>query len=112
MAHPLRRRFRIELLAGLSVVWPVLSVLLLLMAALGVAVAMIEGWSLTEGLYFAFVTGMTIGYGDLAPKAPLARLLAVTIGLTGLLLGGLIVAVGVSALQSASRAHSSHSKDG
>ena len=60
MAHPLRRRFRIELLAGLSVVWPVLSVLLLLMAALGVAVAMIEGWSLTEGLYFAFVTGMTI----------------------------------------------------
>jgi hypothetical protein len=107
----MRRRFRAELLAGLGVVWPVLSVLLLLMAALGAAVAMIEGWKVTEGLYFAFVTGMTIGYGDFAPKEPLARVLAVAIGMTGLLLGGLIVAVGVSALQTATRAHSSSRKD-
>lgn len=111
MAHALRRRFLTELRAGLRLVWPVLSGLLVVMAALGATVALIEGWSLKEGVYFAFVTGMTIGYGDFAPKAPLSRVLAVAIGMTGLLLGGLIVAIGVNALQSATRAHMRRARD-
>ena len=86
MSNPLRRRFGIGLVAGLRIVWPVLSALLALMAGLGVAVALLEGWPLTDGLYFAFVSGLTIGYGDLVPKAPLARVLAISIGLTGVLL--------------------------
>lgn len=103
MPDPLNRRFRIGLLHGLRVVWPVLSLLLGLMAALGVAVAILEGWALADGLYFAFVSGLTIGYGDLVPKAPLARFLAVSIGLIGILLAGLVAAVGVQALQAALR---------
>ena len=103
MHHSMRRRFGTGLLAGLRVVWPVLSVLLALMAGLGAGVAAIEGWPLTEGLYFAFVSGLTIGYGDLVPKAPLARVLAIAIGLTGILLAGLVAAVGVQALQAALR---------
>lgn len=101
MSNPLRRRFRIELLAGLKVVWPVVSFLLALMAGLGMLVAVVEGWSLGDGLYFAFVSGLTIGYGDLVPKAPLARGLAISIGLTGILLAGLVAAIGVQALQAA-----------
>jgi CHASE2 domain-containing sensor protein len=73
------------------------------MAGLGVVVALVEGWPLTDGLYFAFVSGLTIGYGDLVPKAPLARVLAVSIGLTGILLAGLVAAIGVNALQAAVR---------
>jgi len=42
MPDSMRSRFRIGLLAGLRVVWPVLSALLALMAGLGVAVAVIE----------------------------------------------------------------------
>ena len=78
-----------------------LSGLLGLMAVLGLIVAILESWPLTDGLYFAFVTGLTIGYGDLVPKAPLARVLAISIGLTGILLAGLVVAVGAQALQAA-----------
>jgi hypothetical protein len=103
MSNPLRRRFRIELMAGLKVVWPVVSFLLALMAGLGLLVAVLEGWPLGDGLYFAFVSGLTIGYGDLVPKSPLARVLAISIGLTGILLAGLVAAIGVQALQAALR---------
>lgn len=103
MSNPIRRRFRIGLLDGLRIVWPVLSLLLALMAGLGALVAILEGWPLTEGVYFAFVSGLTIGYGDLVPKAPLARMLAIAIGFTGILLGGLVAAVGVQALHAALR---------
>ena len=101
MSNPLRRRFRIELLAGLKVVWPVFSALLGLMAGLGVLVAALEDWPLADGLYFAFVSGLTIGYGDLVPKAPLAHVLAISIGITGILLAGLVAAIGVQALNAA-----------
>ena len=101
MAKLLRRRFGAELRTGIGIVWPVLSGLLALMATLGVVVALIEGWPLFDGLYFAFVSGLTIGYGDLVPKAPLARALAISIGLTGIMFAGLVAAVGVQALNAA-----------
>jgi hypothetical protein len=104
MSKYLRRRFLSELWHGLGVVWPILSGLLLFMAALGVSVAIVERWPLADGLYFAFVSGLTIGYGDLVPKAPPARTLAISKGLTGILLAGLVAAVGVHALQAALRA--------
>lgn len=95
----LRRHFLAHLVGGLQVVWPILAVLLATMVALGCGVAFVEHWSLGEGIYFAFVSGLTIGYGDLAPKAPVARILAISIGFIGILLTGLVAAVGVQALQ-------------
>ena len=100
----LRRQFLILLLQGLQVVWPILALLLVVMVSLGLAVAVLEDWPLGDGIYFAFVSGLTIGYGDLAPKGGLARVLAVSIGFTGILLGGLVAAVGVQALQSTAQA--------
>ena len=97
----LRRRFMRELWRGLGIVWPVLSGLLGLMAMLGLAVAGLEGWPLGDGLYFSFVTGLTIGYGDLVPKAGLSRVLAVSIGLCGIVLTGFVVAIAVEALRAA-----------
>jgi hypothetical protein len=97
----LRGLFASGLLRGVGVVWPVLSFLLALIAGLGIAVAVLEQWPLGDGLYFAFVSGLTIGYGDLVPTQPLTRVLAIGIGLTGILFAGLVAAVGVHALQSA-----------
>ena len=51
--------------------------------------------------YFTFVTGLTIGYGDLVPLHFVARLIAVVIGFSGILVTGLVAAVGVRALQEA-----------
>jgi hypothetical protein len=86
------------LVTGLRVVWPILSVLLGLIVALGLVVGLLEGWSVAESIYFSFVTGLTIGYGDLAPKTLLTRTLAVVIGACGILVTALVAAVAVKAL--------------
>ena len=64
-------------------------------------VGVIEGWSVHESIYFAFVTGLTIGYGDLAPKSSLTRVLAILIGVCGVLLTALVAAIAVKALTAA-----------
>jgi ion channel len=94
----MRRTFIAGLLAGLRVLWPIFSALLAAMAGLGVVVGMLEGWSLQESIYFAFVSGLTIGYGDLAAKTLLGRSLAILIGVCGVLFTALLAAVAVRAL--------------
>jgi len=102
-AGELRRLFLVELMAGLEVVWPILSGLIALVMALGVAIGLIEDWPLLDSIYFAFVSGLTIGYGDFVPTRTSSRLLAIAIGLLGVLLVGLIVAIGVRALEHTAR---------
>jgi len=94
----MRRKFLAGLLTGLRVVWPVLSGLLVLIAGLGLIVGIREGWAWTDSLYFAFVSGLTIGYGDLAPKTLLTRTLAIFIGFCGVLFTALIAGIAVKAL--------------
>lgn len=65
----------------------------------GLLIGHIEGWRIDEALYFTFVTGLTIGYGDLSPRHVVSRLLAVMIGFAGILLTGLVVALSVEALR-------------
>jgi hypothetical protein len=103
-ARALRRQFLGNLWRGLRVVWPILVALLGLIVALGCTVAVLEKWSIFEGIYFAFVSGLTIGYGDLAPKGTPGRVLAIAIGFIGIVVGGLIAAVGVQALEITQRA--------
>lgn len=97
----LRRRFILALGRELRVIWPILSGLLTAQVALGALVSYLEQWPLGSGGYFAFVTGLTIGYGDLVPSRFVTRLLAVLIGFIGILLTGLVAAVGVQALNAA-----------
>ena len=97
-SRTLRRRFAAGLFTGLRVTWPILSALLGFIIALGLVIGRIEGWSVHESIYFAFVSGLTIGYGDLAPKLLLTRVLAVLIGVCGVLLTALVAAIAVKAL--------------
>ncbi len=69
----------------------------------GLLIGHIEGWRVHDALYFTFVTGLTIGYGDLTPRHVVSRLLAVVIGLAGIVLTGLVAAISVEALRKASR---------
>jgi len=97
-SRTLRRKFAAGLLNGLRVVWPILSGLLALIIVLGLLVGLLETWSVQESIYFAFVSGLTIGYGDLAPKTLLARMLAISIGICGVLVTALVAAIAVKAL--------------
>ena len=95
----LRRRFFAAFCRELRVVWPILSGLIGLQLGLGFIVAMFERWPLSDAAYFTFVTGLTIGYGDLVPTRIITRAIALLIGLIGILLTGLVAALGVRALQ-------------
>ena len=76
------------------VVWPILSGVVGVQLVLGVLVGYLESWPMGDATYFTFVTGLTIGYGDLVPVRLLARVIAVVIGFSGILLTGLIAAIG------------------
>ena len=98
----LRHAYLHSLVEGVRITWPVLSVLLVIQASLGVVVGLLEGWGIGKGVYFAFITGLTIGYGDLVPTRPVTQVLAVIIGFSGVSLGGLIAALAVKAFQRSS----------
>ena len=95
--------FFVELFRLLRVVWPVLSGGFVAMVGPGLLIGQIEGWRLDDALYFTFVTGLTIGYGDLTPRHVVSRLLAVMIGFAGIVLTGLVAAVSVEALRATAR---------
>ena len=98
-ARALRRHFFGVLLLDLRVTWPILSALIAVKLGLGVFVGLLEGWGGWQGIYFACITGLTIGYGDLVPTRAGTRVLAVAIGICGIVFTGIIVALAVRALQ-------------
>ena len=97
----LRRRFLVALGHAIHVTWPVLSAILAVQLALGLLTSFVEGWSLGDAVYFTFITGLTIGYGDLVPRHTLTRALAIGIGFFGLFVTAFIAAIAVYAMHSA-----------
>ena len=63
------------------------------------AIAYFEKMPFADALYFSFVTGLTIGYGDIAPVTRAGQVVAILTGFLGILTTGLIVAVAVYALR-------------
>lgn len=102
-SRQMRRLFAKELFGQVRVVWPILSGIFLAMIGPGLVIGRIEGWRVSDALYFTFVTGLTIGYGDLTPRHVVSRFLALVIGFSGIVLTGLVAAVSVRALDMAAR---------
>ena len=94
-------RFSVEFTrAFLILLWyalPVLGGIALLITLCGLLLARLEGISYEMGIYFAWVTGTTIGYGDLLPTTSASRFLALFIALLGVPLNGLIAGVAIVA---------------
>ena len=96
-----RGRFLVAVGHAIHLTWPVLSIILAIQVALGLLIGFLEGWSVGDAVYFTFVTGLTIGYGDLVPRQALARVLAIGIGVSGLFLTGVIAGIAVYAMRTA-----------
>src|SRR5262245_62175007 len=99
--NTVRRRFFVALGHAIHLTWPVLSAIVAFQLALGLLTGFFEGWSLGDAVYFTFITGRTIGYGDLVPRQTLTRVLAIGIGFSGLFVTGVIAAIAVHAMRSA-----------
>ena len=83
-------------------IWHIKSIfasLVLVIIVCALLIAFIEHISFQHALYFAFITGLTIGYGDIVPATGRGQIVSVLLGLIGILFTGLIVAVAVRALQ-------------
>lgn len=88
-------------LIGLFQASPILILFTSSIAILGMVVGRKEGWSRSDALYFAFVTASTVGYGDLRPTQKSTKMLSIAIGLLGLVLTGMVTALGVYSAQKA-----------
>ncbi|QCP48889.1 two pore domain potassium channel family protein [Trinickia violacea] len=86
----------------------ILVLLLVLFLILSVAMYYIGGAvdaatrtqsSLGQTFYFCAVTALTIGYGDVVPTTTFGRIVAVSLGLLGVLITGVITASAVYAIQ-------------
>jgi len=84
-------------LVGLFYAAPVLLFLIALIAFIGQMIGRREGWNKIDSLYYAFITATTVGYGDFRPARNFGKLFAIVIALVGLLLTGIVVAIGIRA---------------
>lgn len=62
-----------------------------------------EEMSRTDALYFAVTVFSTVGFGDIAPRTDLARVVAITQMLVGLIALGLIAKILLGAVEVADR---------
>lgn len=67
----------------------------------GFIVQQVENLPPGDGFYFAMVTGLTIGYGDITPATWLGRGVALVLGFIGIILTGMMVATAVFSLREA-----------
>ena len=67
--------------------------LLLVHFLLSLVLMVAESLSFGHALYLTAITGLTIGYGDIAPTTTVGRIVCVVIGLFGVIFVGMVVAV-------------------
>jgi uncharacterized membrane protein len=85
-----------------SLIWKYRSIFLILFAFLiggALIIAYAENLPFGDALYFSFITGLTIGYGDIAMKTSLGRCVAILLGFIGVLFTGLVIAAAVEAVR-------------
>jgi Ion channel len=99
----IRTQFLVAFWREFLIVWPVVSGLFALQLLLGFLIGRLEAWRIGDAIYFTFVTGLTVGYGDLVPVRIVSRGLSVVIALIGILLTAMMAAVAVRALQEATK---------
>jgi hypothetical protein len=99
----IRSRFLVAFWREFLVVWPIVSGLIAFQLLLGFLIGRLEEWRIGDAIYFTFVTGLTVGYGDLVPIRFISRALSVVIALSGILLTAVMAGIGVRALQQATK---------
>ncbi|WP_298772620.1 potassium channel family protein [uncultured Shewanella sp.] len=90
---------------GLVLTAPILLMMFIAITILGLIVGRIESWSRFDSLYWAFITALTVGYGDIRPRKKTSRILSVFIAGLGIMLAGILVAITVKTASDAFELH-------
>ena len=77
----------------------VLAALLLMIVAGGWLLYRVESMNFWDGQYLAFVTALTIGYGDISPATPVGKVTSIVLGVIGMVAMGLVVGIASAALR-------------
>jgi voltage-gated potassium channel len=97
----------------LRIIWHLRAGYLMLIALImtgAVVIAATEKVSFGKAVYFSFITGLTVGYGDIVPGTTIGRLTSVLLGLVGILFTGVVVAAAVHSVRNAWEETQSQSK--
>ena len=89
-----------------KIMWRIRSIiafLLLIIISGAYLIALTEQLPFSQALYFSFITGLTIGYGDIVATTAVGQITSIALGITGMLFTGMVVAAAVHALQKASQ---------
>ncbi len=84
---------------ALIYVAPILIFLCALIFTCAFAFSRLDNKPIKTAIYMAFITALTIGYGDVTPSHPASRVLAILLGIIGMIFTGIIVAIAVYATQ-------------
>jgi voltage-gated potassium channel len=81
---------------SINLVLPLLFFLFFIITVLGLLVCTIEKWKWFDGLYWAFITATTVGYGDIRPLQRSSKIISVFIALIGMIFTGIIIAIALN----------------
>jgi len=90
---------------GIYLMSPVIFMMSVFIVIWGLIVGKIESWTKFDALYWAFITALTIGYGDIKPTKKSSRVISVILGTFGIMLTGILVAITVESASSTFKIH-------
>lgn len=90
---------------GIYLMAPIMILMSVMIIVLGLIVGRIESWTKFDSLYWAFITALTIGYGDIKPTKRRSRVISIFLGTFGIMLTGILVGITVEASSSTFKMH-------
>jgi len=84
-------------LTGLT--FPIWGAILIAIIGLGLTFALFEKIRIFDAIYYAFISAMTVGYGDITPETRIGKVISIFIGLLGIIATGIIVANALQAVK-------------
>jgi len=81
---------------------PILMFLFIIVIILGGVLSIVENIDFGNALYLAFITALTIGYGDLTPHTNLGKIISILLGTVGMIFVGIMVAAAIKSLEKVS----------